>query len=351
MSALPVIARQKLLVLARPERDAVDLVERDLPPLAPDEALVRILAAGICGTDLQILSWNGWAAGSYRVPLALGHEFCGEIVAVGGDVAGFRVGDRVVAETHLSCGWCCQCRQNRRHTCENLKVFSRLDRGAFADRTTVPAALLRRVPPQLSPALASLFEPLGIAARAATMSEVSGKTVLVTGCGPIGLMTIAVARRFGAHRVIGADVVRERLDLAASLGADIVVDSSRQMLADAVAGIEIDVAIDASGNGRAIADALACVAAGGQLILLGLMDGDVPLDLARHVILREVSIRGVYGRLIDETWLTTERLMADESFDLSPLITHQFALEDFSEAFACARSGRAGKVVFRVADV
>lgn len=328
----------------------MELTVRDLPPLAPNEAHVRILAAGICGTDLQIASWNQWAAGAYRLPVALGHEFCGEVLAVGDDVAEFRPGDRVVAETHLSCGRCPQCRRNRRHTCENLKVFSRLNRGAFADRTTVPAALLRRVPQHLQPALASLFEPLGIAVRAVTMAEIPGKTLLVTGCGPIGLMTIAVARHFGARRVIGVDIFRERLDLAISLGADLVVEASRGPLLDAIGGMDIDVAIEASGNAVAVVDALSSVVAGGKLILLGLMDRQVPLDLARHVILREVSIGGVYGRLIDETWLMTERLLTDESFDLSPLITHQFALAEYAEAFACARSGKAGKVIFRIAD-
>lgn len=347
--AQPSIRRQNVLVLGRPERDAVELVARKLPELSPSDVLLRVLAAGICGTDLHIIDWNGWAARAYAPPFALGHELCAEVLACGDAATGFKPGDRVVAETHLSCGECSQCRKNRRHTCENLKVLSRLDRGAFADVTVLPAALLRHVPPQLSPVLATLFEPLGIAVRAASMAAVAGKTVLVTGCGPIGLMTVAVARRFGARRIIGVDIVSERLDLARSLGADLVVDSSRQPMADAVSGDDIDVAIDASGNGRAISEALACVVTGGELILLGMTDGDVPLDLARQVILREVSIRGVYGRLIDETWLMAERLMSDARFDLSPLITHEFALADFAEAFACARSGKAGKVVFRLA--
>jgi threonine 3-dehydrogenase len=343
-------ARQNVVVLARPEPDAVALVSRQLPPMAADEARLHILCAGICGTDLQIVRWNAWAASAYRPPFALGHEFCAEVADVGANVEHIRRGDRVVAETHLACGHCRQCRINRRHTCENLRVFSRLDRGAFADCAVVPAALLRRVPDGVTPQLASLFEPLGIAVRAAMTGEVAGKNVLVAGCGPIGLLTVAVARAFGAHRIVVSDLVAQRLDLARQLGADVTIDVSHQALRNGVGTHEIDVAFDASGNAEAIAQALACVETGGQLILAGLPDGEVALDLARHVLLREVTIRGLYGRLIDETWLAAERLMTAPGFDLSPLITHRFALTDFAAAFACAKSGQAGKVLFQIAD-
>jgi threonine 3-dehydrogenase len=345
----PFPAQQNVVVLARPEADAVALVQRDLPPMAADEARLRILSAGICGTDLHIIRWNAWAASAYRPPFALGHEFCAEVVGVGENISHIRCGDHVVAETHLSCGRCRQCRINRRHTCENLRVFSRLDRGAFADFAVVPAALLRRVPDGVTPPMASLFEPLGIAVRAAMTGEVAGKAVLVNGCGPIGLLTVAAARAFGAHRVMVSDVVGHRLELARQLGAHVVIDVSRQTLSEGIGDDTVDLAIDASGNAQAINDALACVTTGGQLILTGMPEGVVSLDLARHVLLREVMIRGLYGRLIDETWLAAERLMTSPRFDLSPLITHTFGLADFAAAFACAKSGRAGKVLFQIA--
>jgi threonine 3-dehydrogenase len=206
------------------------------------------------------------------------------------------------------------------------------------------------VPDGVSPQRASLFEPLGIAVRAAMTGEVTGKTVLVAGCGPIGLLTVAVARAFGAHRIVVSDVVAQRLDLARQLGAEIAIDVSRQALHDGIGAHEIDVAIDASGNAAAIAQALACVVTGGQLILTGIPDGEVALDLARHVLLREVMIRGLYGRLIDETWLAAERLMVSPRFDLAPLITHRFALADYAAAFDCAKSGQGGKVLFQIAE-
>jgi len=339
--------RQKVLLLEGPEPGTIRLVERNLRPMLGDEAHVRILAAGICGTDLQILR-RGRLAVSYKLPVVLGHEFCGEILAIGSEVADFRPGERVVAETHLSCGICRQCRDGRRHTCENLKVFSRLDRGGFADQAIVPAALLRRIPHHLSPSIASLSEPLGIAVRAASTHDLTNKTLMVTGCGPIGLMCIAVARRLGAKTIIAADLSSERLELARQLGASIVINPSEQAVS--APDRRIDVAIDASGSAQAIAGALASVVTGGHLVLAGVPEAEVSLDLARHVVLREVSLSGIYGRLIDETWHTVERLLTSGSFDLSPLITHEFALADFGAAFACASSGKAGKVVFRIAE-
>lgn len=342
--------QQSVVVLARPSPDALALVRRELPDMAADEARLRVLTAGICGTDLHVVRWNAWAAGAYRPPCALGHEFCAQVVAVGAAVSHVRPGDRVVAETHLACGHCRQCRANRAHTCVNLRVFSRLDRGAFADHTIVPAALLRRVPDGIPSDVASLFEPLGIAVRAATAGAVTGKNVLVTGCGPIGLLAVAAARAFGAHQIVVSDIAAPRLALASRLGADRAIDVSRQALAAAVGDLEIDVAIDASGSARAIGDALASVVTGGQLILAGIPEAAVSLDLARHVLLREVTIEGLYGRCLDTTWLATERLMTSTHFDVSPLITHRFALDDFAAAFACARSGQAGKVVFDIAQ-
>jgi threonine 3-dehydrogenase len=343
-------AEQRVVILARPQAGAIALVPRTLPDMAPDEARLRILSAGICGTDLHIVRWNTWAASAYRPPFALGHEFCAEVVETGASVSHIRPGDRVVAETHLACGHCRQCRANRRHTCDNLRVFSRLDRGAFADYAVVPAALLRRVPEGVASEIASLSEPLGIAVRAASTGSVSGKHILITGCGPIGLLTVAAARAYGAHRILVSDVLSHRLALALQLGADVAIDASRQRLHDGVGSELIDVAIDASGHAPAINDALACVSTGGQLILTGMPEEAVSLDLARHVLLREVTIRGLYGRRIDETWLAVERLMVSPRFNLAPIITHRFALTEFAQAFACAKSGLAGKVLFHIAN-
>ncbi len=342
----------RVIVMARPEPNAVALVRRALPGPGVGEAMVRVRAAGICGTDLHIVSWNAWAASTYKPPTALGHEFCGEIVELGPDTAPFRVGERVVAETHLSCGQCRQCRTNRRHTCANLKAFSSLNRGGLTELTVLPVALLRRPPDNVSDRVASIMEPLGIAVRAVMEAAIAGKDVLIAGSGPIGLFTIAVARHFGARRIVATDLSADRLRLAQQVGADTTIHLPQGDLKSAIAaqtsGQGVTSCIDTSGSAQSIRDALPLIETGGRLILTGLPANDVPLDLTRHVILREVSIRGLYGRIVDETWLQVESLLTSPRFDVTPILTHSFALDDFSEAFRTAQSGTAGKVTFAI---
>ena len=296
----------------RPEADALALVRRKLPDMAADEVRLRILSAGICGTDLHIVRWNAWAATAYRPPFALGHEFCAEVVDVGEHVSHIRRGDRVVAETHLSCGHCRQCRADRRHTCDNLRVFSRLDRGAFADYAVVPAALLRRragrraVGPR-QPARAARHcgarrdRPARLRAR-----PCSSPAAARSACSPI-----AAAR---ASARIGSSL------RTSSRGGSTLALAARRRCRDRCLRARrcatrhrramIDVAIDASGNARRDRRR--------ALVRRDRWPADpdrnagsaVALDLARHVLLREVVIRGLYGRLIDETWLVAERLMA-----------------------------------------
>lgn len=344
-----------VVVMARPEPGAVELVRRAVPKPAPGEALVEIHAAGICGTDLHIVNWNRWAASTYRPPIALGHEFCGTVLDVGQYILDVQhrlpdvqPGDVVVAETHLACGACRQCRAGRRHICERLQVFSRLDRGAFTRLTVVPTALLRKVPPGVPAWKAALSEPLGIGVRAAMTADLRAACVLVSGCGPIGLLTVKAAKTLGAASVIATDIVPERLSLARLMGADIAFDPFHEPMPFWNGETAADIAIETSGDRQAIGFALANVASGGKLILAGLPDGAIRIDLTRHVVLREVSLHGLYGRLIDETWLQVERLIADPAFDLQPLVTHRFALADYQAAFATARSGRCGKVQFEM---
>jgi threonine 3-dehydrogenase len=351
---MDVDGRTRVLVLARPEPDAVELVLRPLPALQPDEALVRISHAGICGTDLHIIGWNRWAAARYAPPVALGHELCGEIVDLGRAAAPFRIGERVTVETHLACETCPQCRANRRHTCANLRVFSAMNRGAFADLTTVPVAMLRHVPKGVPDPIASVMEPLGIALRAVCRPRTAGADLLVAGCGPIGLMAIAAARALGTRRIIASDLSPERLALARQLGADAAIAVPNEDLVATVRTITegrgADLTVDTSGSPRAIRDALAATATGGELVLAGLPDGEVALDLTTHVVLREVAVTGLYGRRLDETWLAVERLLESPRFDISPCLTAAYPLEQFGAALDAARSRRAGKVLFRMAN-
>jgi threonine 3-dehydrogenase len=288
--------------------------------------------------------------GRYRLPVALGHEFCGDVVEVGPEVHHVSPGDRVSAETHLTCGHCRQCRTNRQHTCENLVGFSQLNRGAFADYTTVPAKLLRPVPVSMSDEQAALLEPLGVAVRSVMDHDLRGATIVVTGCGPIGLLTVAVANACGVAAVFASDLSRERLALAKRLGAARVFHAQDDDLKDAVfeltAGAGADVAIEASGSPQAVGQALSLVARGGRLLLTGVPRQEVSLDVGRYVLGREVTIEGILGRRIDETWVQMERLCARPDFDLSPLLTDTLPLSAFEAAFEAAASGASGKVSF-----
>jgi threonine 3-dehydrogenase len=342
----------KVLVKAEPGPGGMALVPRTLRALDADEALVRIHHAAICGTDLHIVQWNAWAAKSYKPPLALGHELSGVVVAKGSSVREISVGDKVAVETHLECGECAQCRIGRGHTCLNLRVFSRLDRGAFAEYAIVPAAMLRALPRDLPHRQACLMEPLGIAVRAVTETRVGAGNLLVVGCGPIGLLAVAAAKALGVGTVLAADLSAARRQLALAMGADAAVDPrgpEYEVEAARVASSGgFDASIDSSGSPAGIAAALAAVRPGGSLVMVGMPPEPVSLDLARHVILREVQVRGTYGRLLRETWAQVTQLLPRLSAALDRIVTHEFALEDYETAFRVASSGDAGKVLFRV---
>jgi len=339
--------RTRVVVMTEPRAGALDLVERPLPALKSGEALVRIRNAGICGTDLHIIGWNEWAARAYTPPFAMGHEFCGEIVDLK-DGAPFAIGDRVTGETHLSCGHCDQCRMGRGHTCDNLRTFSRLDSGAFADYSVVPVKLLRKVPGGISDRVGAIMEPLGIAVRCAREAGSEGNHMLVSGCGPIGLMAIATARHLGAARIIASDPSPERRQLALRLGANVTVDPVHEPLEgickDTTRAGGVDVTIETSGVSSAIDTGLKSIRRGGAMVMAGLPAKAVPIDVTSHIVLREIVLRGIYGRILDQTWLDTERALLS-GLDVDPVITEIFDLADYQQAIACATASRSGKVL------
>ncbi|MDS1140080.1 zinc-binding dehydrogenase [Pusillimonas sp. SM2304] len=343
-----------ILMKEAPGPGGVSMARRPLRPLRADDVLVRISRAAICGTDLHIIGWNAWAAKAYKPPFALGHEFSGIVLDRGPDAADIHIGDKVAAETHLACGHCSQCAADRGHTCLNLQVFSRLDCGAFAEFAVVPAPLLRVLPADLPHKYACLMEPLGIAVRAVQESQAEAGQLLVVGCGPIGLLAIAAAKAVGVACIIAMDLAPHRLELAKAVGADVLIDPRAQ---DADAQLRrnaqeggVDAAVDTSGNQAGIGLALAAVKPGGNLVLAGLPEAAVSLDLSRHVILREVAIRGIYGRRLHTTWRDTIALLPALIPALDRIVTHEFPLDRFDEAFATAISGQAGKVQFVVND-
>lgn len=325
----------------RPVSGALALRTAILGEPQGNDVLVKVHSASICGTDLHIYKWNAWAARTYQPPFRLGHEFGGTVVAVGSEVKGIEPGDHVTAETHIACDRCHQCRLNRRHTCDNLQLFSRLGLGCFSDYSIVPVIALRLVPPDIPLDHATMMEPLGIAARAVTEAGVAGAHVLVLGCGPIGLLVIAAARIYGAASVTATDLSDYRLDLARQVGASASVNPQRQALDTPAA----DVLIETTGSEAAFTDALAHVRKGARVIFASLPDHPFSLDITQHIVLREIAISGVYGRRLDETWVQTERLLRTHGATFAQILTHRFPLEDFGAAFALAASGNAGKIV------
>jgi threonine 3-dehydrogenase len=341
--------QSRSIVKERPEENGLALRSLPVRDLAPDDVLIRIDNAAICGTDIHIYKWNRWAARTYTPPFAMGHEFAGKVIATGTAVARIKTGDTVTAETHIPCGYCAQCRMNRRHTCENMRLFSRLGLGCMAEFTVVPEAALRVVPTDIPVELATMMEPMGVAVRAAREIDIGGADVLVLGCGPIGLFAIAAARAFGAGRIVASEPSAYRRTLALSMGADMAFDPKDQpldaALTRAVGRAKVDAVIDTSGNERAVAAALDCIRSGGDLVFGSLPDQPFAIDIAKHLVLREITMRGIYGRRIDETWMQVETLLRTRGAEFAKVLTHRLSLDRFDEAFALACSGEAGKVV------
>jgi len=328
------------------------LVLDDVPIPVPGgrEVLVQVEAASICGTDLHIFNWDGWAEGRVVPPLTLGHEFAGTVVAVGADVRSATVGDYVSAESHVTCGTCFNCRTGRAHMCERTRILGVDLDGAFAEYVVVPESVLwQNDRAKLPPEIATLQEPFGNAVFAASTQDLPGHTVAVLGCGPVGLFTIAIARASGAGRVLAADHLPYRLDLAQSLGAAVVdvdaVADAAEWFRDRNEGEGLDVVFEMSGAAPAVRNAFSIVRNGGSVVLFGIPSGPIELDIAESLIFKNVRVTAVNGREVFATWYRTRWLLEHGVVDLRPLITHRYGLGDFDRAFAQLASGEACKIV------
>lgn len=332
------------------EAAAPELREVPVPEPGPGEVLVRVQAAAVCGTDLHIARWTPWAQrAGIRLPLVMGHEFSGEVVALGPDAAGVQPGDYVAGETHLPCGHCYQCRNGLPHICGNLKLFGIHRDGCFSEYATIPAICAHRIPTAIPPGVAAMLEPLGTSVRAAMEVCPAGETVVVLGCGPIGLFAIAAAKAVGAARVIAADIRGERLKLAQAVGADLALDARAGDVAErvlqATAGIGADSIIEASGSVPAIEGAWLYLRKGGKVALIGLPSEPVRVNLGPDVIFKEARIVGIHGREMFATWSRMERMLECGLLRVDAVITHRMALDRFAEGFALLEAGNGGKVI------
>ncbi len=327
------------------------------PEPADDEVLVRVRASSVCGTDVHLWEWNPWAqARVRRIPLVLGHELSGEVVRVGRAVKSLEAGDHVSAETHIVDGTCYQCRTGRMHVCENVQVLGVDHDGVFAEYVVLPELNAWKNDPALAPEIASVQEPLGNAVHSLlpeeTDEDVAGKRVLVTGCGPIGLMAIAAAKTFGAETVVATEVNPLRSALARTMGADAVLDPTHDgdRLADRVreasGGRGVDVALEMSGHPSSLALVFDALTAGGRVSLLGLFDRPATLDVDNALVLKAAQVHGIFGRRMFATWYQVKSLLARPAFreKVRQIITHRVPIPDVGRAMELIRSQQAAKV-------
>ena len=322
------------------------------PEIGINDVLIRVDRTGICGTDLHIYDWNSWAEETVPVPLVIGHEFVGEIVQIGSNVSDFRPGDVVSGEGHVVCGRCRNCMAGRRHLCAFAKGIG-VDRpGAFAEFISLPMTNVWHHDPAIDRDVASIFDPFGNAVHTALQFPVLGEDVVITGAGPIGLMAAAVVRHAGARHVVITDVNPYRLELAAKMGVTLALDVRESSLADAQAELGMkegfDVGLEASGQPAALHEMLANLSHGAKVALLGIPDEPFDVDW-KTVIFDQLTLRGVYGRQMYETWYMMT-VMLQSGLDISPVITHRFPAERFEEAFAAIRTGETGKVLLHWTD-
>ena len=336
----------KALVKAKAER-GIWMEDIAAPEIGHNDVLIKVSRTAICGTDIHIFQWDDWARKTIPVPMAVGHEFSGEIVDMGVEVRGFEVGDRVSAEGHITCGVCRNCRAGRRHLCMNTVGVGVNRPGAFAEYIAVPAFNVFKLPDSITNELAAILDPLGNATHTALSFDLVGEDVLITGAGPIGIMAVAIARYAGARHVVITDVNDYRLDLARKMGASRAINVTRESIDDTMKSLGMvegfDVGMEMSGNAQAFRDMLRTMHHGGKVAILGIPPGDMAIDW-NQVIFKGLVLKGIYGREMFETWYKMSSML-QSGLDMSPIITHHFGIEDFQPAFELMESGRSGKVI------
>jgi threonine 3-dehydrogenase len=317
------------------------------PRVGHNDVRIRIHKTAICGTDIHIYNWDKWAEKTIPVPMAVGHEYAGEIVEIGSEVQGFKVGDRVSGEGHVTCGYCRNCRAGRRHLCRNTLAVGVNRPGCFAEYLVIPAFNAFKLPDAITDDIASILDPLGNATHTALSFNLVGEDVLITGAGPIGIMATAIARFVGARHIVVTDVNDYRLDLARAMGASRAINVTRESLDDTMRDLGMqegfDVGLEMSGNPSAFRDLLRTMHHGGSVALLGIPPENTVIDW-NEVIFKGLVIKGVYGREMFETWYKMAAML-QSGLDVKPIITHRFPVSEYHDAFEIMKSGQSGKVI------
>ena len=319
----------------------------DEPAVGHNDVLIKVRRSAICGTDIHIYQWDDWARKTIPVPLTIGHEFSGEIVECGSEVKGFKPGDRVSAEGHITCGVCRNCRAGRRHLCMNTMGVGVSRPGAFAEFVAVPAFNVFKLPDTISDDLASILDPLGNATHTALSFDLVGEDVLITGAGPIGMMAVAIARYAGARHIVVTDVNDYRLELARAMGASRALNVTRESIGSTMTelGMEegFDVGMEMSGNADAFRDMLRTMHHGGKIAILGIPPDAMSIDW-NQIIFKGLVLKGIYGREMFETWYKMASML-QSGLNIEPVITHHYGIDEFVPAFQLMESGQSGKVI------
>lgn len=333
------------------EAPGLEIKTLEEPKPGRNDVLVKVKAVAICGGDIHVYKWDEVAKVlNLTLPFIVGHEMSAEIIEIGEDVEGFEIGDRIAAETHIPCKKCFSCQQGNLHLCDNLRIFGVGSNGAFADCAVVPSVVAYKIPKEISDEQGAVLEPLGVAVHAVKRSGLRvGDSVAVTGCGPIGLLAISVARAAGATQIIATDVSDYRLDLARQIGATTTLNPKNtdvvQVIKEITGGVGVKIVLETSANFQALEQALEIMGKRGKMVLVGAHTKTPSLNLAKNLLFKEASIVGIFGREIWGTWHCATNLLKSRKIDITPILTHRFSLNEIDKAFSLAKSGEAGKIL------
>ncbi len=338
----------KALAKLKPEQGLWLTHDNPMPEVGPNDVLIKITKTAICGTDLHIYKWDEWSQKTIPVPMIIGHEFVGRVENFGSEVKHLKKGQRVSGESHLVCGHCRNCKAGKRHLCPNTKGVGVNRQGCFAEFLSIPASNVFPLPDDISDELASFFDPFGNAVHTALSFDLVGEDVLITGAGPIGMMAAAICRHVGARHIVVTDMNDSRLELAKAMGASVTVNVKNESLRDVMQDLGMregfDVGLEMSGAEKAFQQMVETMRAGGKIALLGIPPGG-KMDIDwNNVIFKGLTIKGIYGREMYETWYKMVAML-QSGLDISPVVTHQFAADDFQKGFDAMITGDCGKVI------
>jgi len=338
---------EMLVAIKASPGQGIQVTTKQIPQqLNEDEVLVKVLATAICGTDFHIFNWDEWSQKRIKPPITMGHEFAGEVIKVGKNVGRVKIGDVVSAETHIVCEECEFCRSGKGHICQNTKIIGVDTDGSFAEYVKIPAKNCLINDKDVDPRYLSIQEPLGNAVHTMLHFDIIGRTVAIVGCGPIGLMAVNVAKAVGAGKIIAIEINEYRRNLAKELGADVIINPLEEdvikRVLEETEGLGVDVIGEFSGNKQAIEQTFKYVKLGGKISMLGVPNKPIEIDIANDVVFRGISIYGVTGRIMYDTWHQGKGLI--KRLDLDKIVTHTFKLEEVEKAMELMKSGNSGKI-------